>query len=346
MGYTKNNILEYVKEDDVKFIRIAFIDPYGNQKNISIMPNELENAFDNGIQIDGSRLFGSEASKIILIPDPDTISVLPWRPSQGRVVRMFSKIVNKDYSDFMFDVRGFLKKAIENLNDSILFQTKYDFYLLKTNEDGISTNVPYDNAGLMDIAPIDKGENVRREICLSLDEMGINPIASHHEEGPGQNRIFCQKENPLKAADDAVSLISVVQTIASKNGLYADFSVRPIKNETLNKCYIEISGKNLENEYNNLLKHYNEIELFLNPTSDLYDEQEKIMFDDGNIIIEVTSHMNPYIAFGLILYAMKDENSVDQSKNKCFDDALNKALNSEFVKKHVAKEILEFYKKM
>ena len=94
MGYTKNNILEYVKEDDVKFIRIAFIDPYGNQKNISIMPNELENAFDNGIQIDGSRLFGSEASKIILIPDPDTISVLPWRPSQGRVVRMFSKIVN------------------------------------------------------------------------------------------------------------------------------------------------------------------------------------------------------------------------------------------------------------
>lgn len=346
MGYTKSNILEYVKEDDVKFIRITFIDPYGNQKNISIMSDELENVFDNGIQIDGRKIFGSEASKIILIPDPDTISVLPWRPSQGRVVRMFSKIVNKDHSDFICDVREYLKKALDSLNGNVLFQTKYDFYLFKTDEDGETTNIPYDNAGLMDIAPNDKGENVRREICLSLNEMGINPIASHHEVGPGQNRIFCQSENPLKAADDAVSYVSVVQTIAAKNALHADFSVKPINNEAENRCYIEISGENIEHKYNNLLKHYNEIELFLNPTKELYDGLEKIILDDGKIIIEVSSLMNPYIAFGLIIYAFEDENNGDQNKNKCLEDALAKAFNSKFVSKYLPKELLNFYKNL
>ncbi len=345
MGYTKNNILQYVEEDDVKFIRIAFIDPYGNQKNISIMPNELENAFDNGILIDGRKIFGDSASKIILIPDPDTISVLPWRPSQGRVVRMFSKIVNKDHSDFVCDTRGYLVKALDSLKDDIFFQTKYDFYLLKTNEDGMPTKIPYDNAGLMDIAPNDKGENVRREICLSLSEMGINPVASHHESGPGQNRIFCQKASPLKAADDAVSFISVVHTIASKNGLYADFSVKPVRDEVENKCYLEISGDNLESKYENLLKHYNEIELFLNPTKELYGD-EKVTFDDGSIVIEVTSLMNPYVAFGLIIYAMQDDTCGNSIKNTCFEDALTKATDSEFVKKYLPKEIFDFYKNM
>ncbi len=343
MGYTKNNILEYVKEDDVKFIRIAFTDAFGNQKNISIMPNELENAFDNGILIDGSPIFGKNASKLLLIPDPNTISVLPWRPSQGRVVRMFSKIVNKDYSDFVCDTRSFLVNAIANANDDISFQTKYDFYLLKADEEGIPTKLPYDYAGLMDIAPDDKGENVRREICLSLTEMGINPVASHHEYGPGQNRIYCQKETPLKAADDAITFKSVVKTIAARNGLYADFSVKPIKDEIENKCYVEITGSDLENKYKNLLNHYNEIELFLYPTNELYSERDKITFEDGSIIIEIASQMNPYLAFGLILYAMHDDSKGSNIKNTCYQDAQANALNSDFVKKYLPKEVIEFY---
>ncbi|MCI5583752.1 MAG: glutamine synthetase beta-grasp domain-containing protein [Anaeroplasma sp.] len=343
MGYTKKNILEYVKEDDVKFIRIAFVDPFGNQKNISIMPNELENAFDNGIMIDGKYIFKDNASKLLLVPDPNTISVLPWRPSQGRVVRMFSKILNKDHSFFACDTRSFLIKALESMKNDLFFQTKYDFYLLKTNEEGNPTKIPYDNASFMDIAPDDKGENVRREICLSLIEMDIKPVASHHESGPGQNRIFCQKDNPLKAADDAITFKSVVKTIASRNGLYADFLVKPIRNEVENRCYIEISGKNLNYEYKNLLNHYNEIELFLNPTKELYGDNEKIMLEDDSIIIEVTSLMNPYIAFGLIIYAMQDESLGDLNKNLCFEDALNKAKNSEFVKKYLPKELFDFY---
>ena len=211
MKYAKDEVLQYVKQEDVKFIRMAFCDVLGNQKNISIMPNELERAFTQGIAIDASAItgFGQEIrSDLFLHPDPSTIAVLPWRPEHGRVVRMFCDLSMPDGTPFPCDTRSILKSAISTAQAqglSFFFGTEMEFYLLQRDETGAPIAVPHDQAGYMDIAPEDKGENIRREICLTLEQMGIFPESSHHEEGPGQNEIDFRYAAALNAADNAVT---------------------------------------------------------------------------------------------------------------------------------------------
>lgn len=179
----------------MKFIRLAFCDVRGRQKNISIMPSELKRAFSSGISFDASAIggFGSEVkSDLFLFPIPYTLNVLSWRPSQGKVVRMFCDIKNPDGTPFEKDSRRILIKAVEAAKKqgiTVQFGAEFEFYLFKTDINGEPTKEPFDHAGYMDVAPEDKGENVRREICLTLLDMGIMPESSHHEEGPGQNEI-------------------------------------------------------------------------------------------------------------------------------------------------------------
>ena len=195
MNFTVAEVLQYVKEEDVKFIRLAFCDVYGEQKNVAIMPNELERAFEHGIAIDASAIagFGGEVrSDLFLRPDPTTLSRFPWRPESGKVVRMFCDVTYPDGTVLETDTRSILKKAVAEAREcglSFDFGPEMEFYLFKTDEQGEATNIPYDRAGYMSVAPEDKGENVRREICLTLEQMGILPESSHHEEGPGQNEI-------------------------------------------------------------------------------------------------------------------------------------------------------------
>ena len=195
MKYSSQEVMQYVNEEDVKFIRLAFCDIYGKQKNISIMPGELGRAFEYGIALDASAIggFGDEThSDLLLHPDPSTLSVLPWRPEHGRVVRMFCDITYPDGTAFECDTRSLLKKAISDAKQAgidFAFGAEMEFYLFKLDENGEQTKIPYDDAGYMDIAPEDRGENVRREICLTLEQMDIRPESSHHEEGPGQNEI-------------------------------------------------------------------------------------------------------------------------------------------------------------
>ena len=230
MKYTNEEVMQFVIEEDVKFIRLAFCDIYGKQKNISIMPSELNRAFSLGIEIDGSAVRGfsdNVHSDLFLHPDPDTLAILPWRPEQGKVVRMFCTITYPNGCIFEKDCRSILIKAVEDAHKAgftFYFGPEIEFYLFKLDENGNPTDIPYDNAGYMDIAPDDKGENVRREICLSLEQMGILPEASHHEEGPGQNEIDFKYSEALSAADNAMAFVTVVKAIAARNGLWADFS--------------------------------------------------------------------------------------------------------------------------
>ena len=209
--YSKDEVMQFVEEEDVKFIRMAFCDIYGRQKNISIMPKELERAFEYGIAIDASAVdgFGGEVySDLLLSPDSSTLSFLPWRPEHGKVVRMFCNVMRPDGNAFEADTRRILQDAVsaaESEGISFAFGSEMEFYLFNRDENGRPSDVPYDEAGYMDIAPEDKGENVRREICLTLEQMGIRPESSHHEEGPGQNEIDFRYAEPLKAADDAVT---------------------------------------------------------------------------------------------------------------------------------------------
>lgn len=281
MSYFPKEVLQYVAEEDVKFIRLAFCDIYGKQKNVSIMPGELERAFDSGISIDASAVagFGNEVrSDLFLRPDPSTLAVLPWRPEHGRVVRMYCDIVYPDGRPLAADTRSLLKRTVEEAEArgySFSFGPETEFYLFRCDEEGNPTKIPYDRAGYMDIAPEDKGENVRREICLTLEQMGIRPESSHHEEGPGQNEIDFRYSDPLTAADNAVTFRSVVSTVAARSGLCADFSPKPLSDCPGNGLHINFSvrahGEDvLPRAIAGVLEHIREMTLFLNPLEDSY----------------------------------------------------------------------------
>ena len=338
MKYSKEEVIQFVAEEDVKFIRMAFCDIYGKQKNISIMPGELERAFEYGIAIDASAIdgFGGEVhSDLFLHPDTSTLCVLPWRPEHGKVVRMFCTVTYPDGTPFEADTRALLRKASEDAEKegiSFAFGSEMEFYLFKCDENGEPTNIPYDNAGYMDVAPEDKGENVRREICLTLERMGINPESSHHEEGPGQNEIDIRYSEPLSAADNAVTFKSVVKTISARNGLCADFSPKPLKDEPGSGLHINVSvtsddGKDcLEHMIAGIMDKIDGITLFLNPCRASYERlgskkapgyvswsrenrSQLIRIPaarNGKERAELRSPdpcANPYIAFALLIYA-------------------------------------------
>ena len=282
MNYSKQEVMQYVQEEDVKFIRLAFCDVFGKQKNISIMPEELPRAFEYGIAIDASAIegFGDEThSDLLLHPDADTLMPLPWRPEHGRVVRMFCTISYPDGRTFECDSRSILKQAVQDAEKAgfqFFFGAEQEFYLFNLDDNGNPTKEPYDNAGYMDIAPEDKGENIRREVCLTLEQMGIRPESSHHEEGPGQNEIDFRYSSPLAAADNAMTFQTVVKTVARRNGLYADFSPKPLEDKPGNGFHINMSVKSSDNVDNmnfmiaGILAKVAEMTIFLNPLESSY----------------------------------------------------------------------------
>lgn len=330
--------MQYVMEEDVKFIRLAFCDIYGKQKNISIMPSELPRAFQDGIAFDASAIqgFGDETrSDLLLHPDPSTLTVLPWRPEHGRVVRMFCTIRYPDGKVFECDTRSILINAIEkakNAGISFDFGPELEFYLFKLDELGNKTNTPYDEAGYMDIAPEDRGENIRREICLMLEQMGIRPESSHHEEGPGQNEIDFRYSDALTAADNAQTFETVVKTISGRNGLWADFSPKPLKDKAGNGFHINISATDetgkvlLPHIIAGILHFIPEMTAFLNPRESSYarfgrskapayiswsaENRSQLVRVPAAVYekkrVELRSPdptANPYLAFALLIYA-------------------------------------------
>ena len=228
-----------------------------------------------------------------------------------------------------------MKNAVEEAAKEGLafyFGAEQEFYLFNLDENGRPTKEPYDYAGYMDIAPDEKGENIRREICLTLEQMGIRPESSHHEEGPGQNEIDFRYSDALTAADNAMTFQTVVKTVAGKNGIYADFSAKPLKGKPGNGFHINISVKPNENDENQnyvlagVLDKIVDMTAFLNPTENSYDRfgENKapgyVSWSSGNRsqLVRIPSAVgeyrrielrspdptaNPYLAFALIIYA-------------------------------------------
>ena len=224
MNYSVEDVMKYIEEEDVKFIRLAFRDAFGIQKNISVMPGEVKKAFDDGAPINPKQITGFDNcpfASLYLKPDPDTMSILPWRPDSGKVLRMFCDVYTPEGEVYESDTRGILKKAVEEARKKgveFRFGTETEFYLFKKDDDGNPTRIPYDEAGYMDIAPDDKCENVCREITLTIERMGLTPERSHHESGPGQNEIDFHYAKPLKAADQMTTFKMVVRNILTTGG--------------------------------------------------------------------------------------------------------------------------------
>lgn len=369
MTTTTHEVLEFVKENDVKFIRLAFCDLLGVQKNMSIMPEELPSAFENGVLFDAHAIKGFRdvtKSDLLLFPDPATLMVLPWRPGPGRVIRLYCDIRNPDKSVFQGDSRYLLKRVIERC-DQMGYVCKIgaecEFYLFKTDENGDPTKETLDNGGYLDISPLDKGENIRREICLSLEEMGIKPETSHHEQGPGQNEITFKFSDVLEAADNLLTFKSTVKAVAARNGLFASFMPKPMLNKSGSGLHVNMSlSQNGFNIFRNDGKHSKiaesfiagilektpDMTLFLNPIANSYerlgkDEAPKyVSWSHQNrsqlvripaaikekVRMELRSpdpSINPYLGFALILSAGLDGIDNELSLPSAIDLDLYKA---------------------
>ncbi|MFI3177545.1 MAG: glutamine synthetase family protein [Eubacteriales bacterium] len=347
MKRTIVEVLEFVEENDVKFIRLAFCDLLGRQKNISITSGELLRAFEEGIRFDAWGVDGfwdGERADLLLVPQPDTMCVLPWRPQQSSVVRFYCTIQYPDHTPFICDARTLLQDTVETFQKegySCQIGTECEFYLFKTDENGDATTVPLDRGGYFDVAPLDKGENIRREICLCLEEMEISPETSNHEQGPGQNKIDFKFSDTVSSADNFLTFKNVVSSISARNGLSASFVPKPLKTESGNGMHIHISLKgneflpnksmqerkqDFESFIAGILKHIREITLFLNPLNNSYERlgsfeapkyvswsrQNRAQLISipvsrkGQLRFELRSPdpmLNPYVAFALIIHA-------------------------------------------
>ena len=338
MKYTSREVIEFVQQEEVQFIRLAFCNVYGKQHNVVIMPSELPRAFAYGIAIDASAIdgFGGEVrSDLLLRPDPSTLIQLPWRQEQGKVVRMFCDVFYPDGRAFERDTRSILKTAVAQAaakGYEFAFGAEMEFYLFKIDELGQATTLPHDRAGYMDIVPDDKGEHIRREICLMLEQMGIQPESSHHESGPGQNEIDFRYSDPLTAADNAITFQAVVRMVAAQNGLCASFMPKPLPDWDGSGMHINISAKGdggrdlLPAVMAGILEKCAEITLFLNPCEESYrrlghDKAPRyVTWSDENRsqLIRVPAAVgeqrraelrsadvtaNPYLAYALLIYA-------------------------------------------
>lgn len=344
MGYSYEEVMDFIEQEDVRFIRLAFTDAYGRQKNIAIPPDELPRAFSDGISFDASAIAGFTnvvKSDLFLFPIPSTLTVLPWRSFHGKVVRMFCEIRYPDGTPFNKDSRAILGSAIRAAADmglSVFIGTEFEFYLFNTDEKGQPTREPLDNAGYFDVAPYDKGENVRRDIVLTLKDMGMHPETSHHEEGPGQNEVDFRHSDAMTAADNALNFVTVVHAIAAQNGLVADFSPKPLSEHEGNGLHINISVNRLDggdseeiNRYfmAGVLAHIKELSVYLNPSEDSYKrlgEQKAPKYiswshQNRSQLIRIPAangaykrfelrsadpSANPYIAFALLIRAGLD----------------------------------------
>ena len=235
MGYTKEDIIRMVREEDIKFIRMQFTDIFGQLKNVAITASQIEKAVNNQITMDGSSIEGFvriNESDQYLYPDLDSFVVFPWRPQHGRVARLICDVYNPDGTPFVGNPRGVLERALKKAKDmgfdAFNVGPEAEFFLFKTDDEGRPTTQTNDEAGYFDLGPLDHGEGTRREICLALEQMGYEIEASHHEVAAGQHEIDFKYAGALRTADNIMTFKLAVKTLAQRNGLHATFMPKPI----------------------------------------------------------------------------------------------------------------------
>ena len=292
--YTKQDIMDIVEEEDVRFIRLQFTDIFGTFKNVAITASQLEKALDNKCMFDGSSIEGYvriEESDMYLYPDLDTFEIFPWRPQNGKVARMICDVYRPHGVPFEGDSRYVLKRVLKQaaaMGYSFNVGPECEFFLFHTDEDGRPTTITHERASYFDMAPLDLGENARRDIVLTLEDMGFEIEASHHEVAPAQHEIDFRYDNALKTADNVMTLKLVVKTIAKRHGLYASFMPKPLTSVDGSGMHINMSlSRNGENIFADptspdglsqecryfiagLIKHARAMSIFTNPLVNSY----------------------------------------------------------------------------
>ena len=231
--YTKEDIFRIVEEEDVEFIRLQFTDIFGVLKNLAVTTSQLEKALNNRISFDGSAIegfVGVEESDMYLYPDLDTLAIFPWRPQQGKVARFLCDIYYPDGRPFEADPRYILKKVLRDAQEmgcTFLAGAECEFFLFHLDDNGRPTTLTHEEAGYFDVSPLDLGENARRDIIMTMEEMGYEVDGSHHEFAPAQHEIDLHYSDPLRTADTITTFRLAARTIARRHGLCATFMPKP-----------------------------------------------------------------------------------------------------------------------
>lgn len=254
-NYSKEDIMELVKDEDVEFIRLQFTDMFGSLKNVAVTASQLQKALDNKCMFDGSSIEGFvriEESDMYLYPDLGTLEIFPWRPQQGKVARLICDVYRPNGEPFEGDPRYILKRAVKEAEDmGYKFEVgpECEFFLFHTDENGMPTTLTHEKAGYFDLGPLDLGENARRDMVLTLEDMGFVIEASHHEVAPAQHEIDFKYDEALATADNIMTFKLAVKTIAKRHGLHATFMPKPKYGVNGSGMHINMSlfrdGKNI-----------------------------------------------------------------------------------------------------
>lgn len=234
-NYTKQDIKRMAEEENVQFLRLMFTDLYGTIKNVEIPVSQLDKLLDNQLMFDGSSIDGFvriEESDMWLYPDLSTWMIFPWGSEHGKVARLICEIYNSDRTPFLGDPRNNLIRVLDEMKEEgfsdFNIGPEPEFFLFKLDESGKPSLNLNDNGSYFDFAPVDLGENCRREIVLELERMGFNVEASHHEVAPGQHEVDFKYADALHACDNIQTFKLVVKTVARKHGLHATFMPKPL----------------------------------------------------------------------------------------------------------------------
>ena len=254
---TKYEILELVEQEDVEFIRLQFTDIFGNLKNVAVTANQLKRVLDNKYVFEGSALYDEyqlSPDDMYLHPDLDTFVILPWRPQQGKVARLLCDVYFEDGTPCALSPRTILKNALDkakNMGYEIYVDPECEFFLFHADENAVPSTLTHEEAGYMSVGPLDLGENPRRDIVLTLEEMGFMVESSHHEKSPGQQGIYFREAEALTSADSVITFRSAVRSISRRFGLHATFMPKPKKGFAGSGMHMNISvykdGRNIFN---------------------------------------------------------------------------------------------------
>ncbi len=367
MLYTADEALEYVKQEDVQCIRLAFFDALGHRKNISILPSQLHRAMETGIPLDAFPMdFPREG--LSLLPHPDTLQLLPWI-RRTKTARMYCSVRHKNGAPFRLDGRYILQRAQQEVRDmglSVTFQAEGTFYLLPADERGNPIRQPHDRGGYVDAPPDARGEEICMEVCRGLGKIGIPPLFACHGQGGGQHQISYPAANPMETADMVMTLQSAVEACASMNSLRAFFTPRPLLRQPCNDFCVRLSlggggGKWAAPFLAGILAHIRDMTAFLHPTRPSYERLEEVGgrwisrgASAGDIALRTPDQSaNLYIAFGLLLFAGMDGirrglSLPDTDKlptlPKTLEEAIRFADISAFIGDVLPREMMDMYK--
>ena len=293
-NYTREEILQMVEEEDVEFIRLQFTDMFGAIKNIAVTARELPRALDNLCMINGEQIAGMDMEKgsdLYLSPILDTFAILPWRPQQGKVARMICDLYFPDGTPYKNSPRYILENVAGKAQEegyTCYIDPECEFFLFHTDDNGNPTTVTHEQAGYLDISPLDLGENARRDMVLTLEDMGMEVESSHHEAAPAQHEIDFRYGEIRKTADCITTFKMAVRIVAKRHGLHATFMPKPKTEANGSGMHIQFSLiKNGENVFEcadrpgelsedayyfigGLLAHSKEMALITNPLVNSY----------------------------------------------------------------------------